>query len=305
MPLALGSFCFFKGSRLLIGPLLHAQAARFNKAGFRWSVLCEETIRSDLTLAVLMTRGPRWNPHALIASSGPFPVADSLSISAPPTTQSCASWSIVIYHYPGLQTISSFNSSQTPVDGWLSQKLPPGKYSLGLRHYDPSPETLLPAVRADGKEVLAARPAPSNTNNFYSKLHHRAKWFHGAMHYYVFPMLRWRQRLSENFVRANYLPVGDPDTHFYFGRLRRGECLKCESPGNLFDNFRLFYTQYNRASFPVSWREITEQIYATAPASHDGYYLFRLRPRQPGAKSAVPHLGITIIDDLVLGFQRP
>ena len=281
LPLAIASFCAFRAVKLAVTQLLRLQAARFNRDGFRWSVLCGEAIRSPLTLAIPMTKGPRWNPHALIASAGPFRAETALAINRRQADAASGSWTMVIYRYPSIETAALLTSTSKESGEWLSQPVPPGRYTLGLRYYDPHPPARLPAARVDGRDVLPALTAPSEPNGFYATLAQRTNWFYTALHFHVLTMLRWADRLPAGFVRAQYLPVGDPGTFFDYGPIAPGQALTCEFAANLLQDYRLYFTQYNRASFPVFWTEMTASPFVTPPAAAAGYYLVRLRPHRP------------------------
>jgi len=289
IPLALCSFCFFKAVKLILTQSVKLQAARFNRGGYRWSILTGETVKSPLTLAVLLTKGPRWNPHAVIGAAGPFRVTHSLALNRLQADASSGSWTVVIYRYPGLKTVACLASSGAAADGeWEAQSLPPGRYSLGLRYYDVAGPVVFPTVRVDGQEALPARSAPPDPNGFYQDLHRRANWFYTALHYYVYPMLQWEARLPAAFVRSEYVPVGDPGNLFYYGPLSAGQALECLLPEGVLDHYRVYYTQYNRSSLPVSWSEIRVGFHRTPPASAAGFYLLRLRARGPAAAPAQP-----------------
>src|SRR5262249_50846773 len=108
--------------------------------------------------------------------------------------------------------------------------------------------------------------------------------FYACLHYYVLEMLRLRQYLPASFLRREYLPVGNPETAFYYGDLRRGQCIEINSSRGIPEGHRLYLTVYNRSSFPVCWSEVRSLPYRSLPVEASGSYLWRLhamRSREP------------------------
>jgi hypothetical protein len=117
---------------------------------------------------------------------------------------------------------------------------------------------------------------PPNDNDYLSGLRNKDGIFYASLHYYVLEMLRLRQYLPASFVRREYLPVGNPETAFSYGYLRRGQSLEISSSRGIPQGHRLYLTIYNRSSFPVSWSEVRSLPYRTSPAGVTGSYLLRL-----------------------------
>ena len=75
------SFIFNKITKFIVGNLYTAYLAINKKQASTWRVLSAETLKSPLSLPVLMTKAPRWNNHAIIGTLGPFKVEDSLGVN--------------------------------------------------------------------------------------------------------------------------------------------------------------------------------------------------------------------------------
>jgi Family of unknown function (DUF6208) len=293
IPLAILSFFFYKAMKFLIGNLYTIYLAINKKNASQWRVLSAETLKSPLSLPVLMTKGPRWNTHAIIGTLGPFLVKDTIAIDTESANSSARSWIAVIYSFPGYNTVTSLESEKLdPTDKWASLKLKPGQYSIGLRYYNRSEKITFPAVKVDERELVAASQIPSNINDFYYDLIQKKSWFYLALHYYIFTILRLRKWLPESFVKNEYLPVGAPDTTFFYGHLWRGQSLQVESDPVFVKNYDIYLTVYDRSSLPLFWSQLEQEKYLTQPIENNGFYLIRMRPKPDLEDSSAKKLAI-------------
>jgi hypothetical protein len=266
--------------KFFIGNLYTLYLSIDKKKTSQWRVLSAENLKSPLSLPVLMTKGPRWNTHAIIGTLGPFSVKESIAIDLESANHSARSWIAVIYSFPDYQTIASLESNKLESqEKWVSLKLKPGKYSIGLRYYHWLDQVNLPAVQVDGTEFVNRLPIPSDINDFYYDLIKRKNGFYLALHYYIFTILRLRKWLPESFVRNEYLPVGAPDTEFLYGYLMRGQSLQIEIHSAIATNYDFYLTLYDRSSLPLFWSRIEDEKYTTQPIENNGFYLIRIRPK--------------------------
>ncbi len=295
IPLAIASFLIFKLLKLIIG-VLYALYLGANRQLFsQWRLLSADTLASPLSLPVLMTKGPRWNTHAIIGTVGPFKVKEELALDGRAIAQSARSWTAAIYSYPSYRTVDNLGSLETPIQksidelsgdnekSWVSLRLKPGRYSIGLRYYHSSATPVMPAVRIDGNEAIVPHLVDPNINAFYKDLAERTNGFYRALHFYVFTILKLRQWLPASFVRQEYLPVGAPETHFFYDALEAGDRLTLHLAQPLVEHFDLYLTTYNRASFPLFWEGVESDGYISQPMPTDGFYLIRIRPKSPNS----------------------
>ena len=282
IPLALLSLIFYKTMKLIIGNLFTIYLAINKNKASVWRVLSQETIDSVLSLPVLMTKGPRWNTHAIIGTLGPFQVNKEVSLNITTANSSARSWIAVVYSFPSYKTITSLESSKIYSDNdWYTIKLPPGKYSFGLRYYNRLDEISLPEIKIDDHNFAQSQTVTTDNNDFYYNLIQAKNWFYSSLHYYIFTILKLRKLLPESFVRKEFLPVGAPDTFFAYNYLTKQQSLKLNFTQDIIDNCNIYFNLYDRSSLPLSWSEISTTEYnLTAPKAH-GYYLLRIRP-QPG-----------------------
>jgi hypothetical protein len=286
--LALLSFVFYKVMKLIIGNLYilylavrqHPLRGIAREKASQWRVLSQQALKSPLSLPVLMTKGPRWNTHAIIGTLGPFQVQKSISLDIESANNSAGSWIAVVYSFPDYQTITSIESDKVnPENKWQLLELKPGRYTLGLRYYNWCDRVNLPAIKVDDREFVDSVNVPTNVNNFYASLIDKKNWFYLSLHYYIFTILKFRKWLPESFVRKEYLPVGAPDTCFFYDYLERGQSLEVETSLSILNSHDLYFTLYDRSSLPLTWCQLKQEILTFQSTKSNGYYLFRVRPK--------------------------
>ena len=288
IPLALLSFIFYKVMKLVIGNLFTVYLAINTKKASQWRVLSQKMIEAPLVLPVLMTKGPRWNTHAVIGTLGPFSVEESIAIDINTANNSSRSWIAVVYSFPGYKTVTSIESEKINSDNnWHTVKLAPGKYSLGVRYYNRTEAISYPAIKVDDNLFVDAYSVPSNVNDYYYDLIKAKNWFFSSLHYYIFTILKLRNYLPESFVRGEYLPVGAPATHFAYNYLESQQALKIAIALPIIEQFDVYFTFYDRSSLPLSWCIITEPEYLFLPQEHQGYFLLRVRPKPEYVNTAI------------------
>ena len=286
--LALASFVFYKVIKFIIGNLFTVYLAVDKKKALQWRVLSQKTINAPLVLPVLMTKGPRWNTHAIIGTLGPFAVQETIEIDVATANQSSRSWIAVVYSFPGYKTITSIESEKIDSDlPWHTIKLPIGKYSLGVRYYNRSETINYPAIKVDSNPYVDTYSVPNNINDYYHNLINSKNWFYSSLHYYIFTILKLRNYLPESFVRKEYLPVGAPATHFAYNYLESNQGLKIKIKPEILKQFDTYFTLYDRSSLPLSWCIITEPEYFLPPQNIKGYFLLRVRPKPEHSETEI------------------
>ena len=281
IPLACLSFVLFKVVKLLVGLLYTLYLSVNQKRAGQWQVLSTETLEKFLSLPVLMTKGPRWNTHAIISTLGPFSVKQSITIDVRSANLSANSWFAVIYRFPDYETIASFQSELTQTgDRWQSITVKPGKYSLGLRYYDWNQQVKLPMVKVDDQVFVKPQEISTTVNQFYADLSQKSNGFYWALHYYIFVILKLRKYLPASFIRKEYLPVGAPDTDFFYHYFNKKQKLTIKIETDLLQDYQVYLTLYNRASFPFFSQQILQDHYSIESIEFDGFYLIRMRKKQ-------------------------
>lgn len=280
IPLALLSFIFYKIMKILIGIIFTVYLAVNKEKASQWRFFSQKMISAPLILPVLMTKGPRWNTHAVIGTLGPFKVEQEFALDLDSANNSAASWIAVVYSFPSYKTITSLESNKISAqEKWHSVSLKPGKYTLGIRYYNRAGKLQLPAIKVDGENFVDSQIMPSDVNSFYQDLINSKNWFYSSLHYYIFTILKLRNILPESFIRGEYLPVGAPDTFFAYNYLDKQQQLELNIEPEIVDRCNIYFTLYDRSSLPLSWEQIKVTKYNLAAPQGDSYYLLRIRPR--------------------------
>ena len=279
--LALLSFVFYKVMKFIIGNLFTFYLAIDKKKAYQWRILSQKTINAPLVLPVLMTKGPRWNTHAVIGTLGPFAVKETLEINVVTANNSSRSWIAVVYSFPGYETVTSIESDTINQEDneWYKIKLSAGKYSLAVRYYNRFDTINYPAIKVDDCLYVDSYNVPNNINDYYHDLINAKNWFYSSLHYYIFTILKFRKQLPESFVRREYLPVGAPATHFAYNYLESQQALQININPIIINQFDVYFTLYDRSSLPLFWSLITTTEYFLPPQNHKGYFLLRIRPK--------------------------
>lgn len=294
VPLAIGSYLFFKVTRFILRRLATLHFAVLRRDAKCWQIFSEEFLGRPLVLPAVMVEGPRWNTHALIVRAGPLKVERSIEIHLPTAFRSASSWTVVVYRFPGHRTVESIGSVDvSPDDEWCSLAVEPGRYALVLRYYDWNAAAALPEVRVDGRAALASIPVPADANEFYHRLRQRRNLFYRMLHYYVYVLLEHGDRLPHRLVEKEYLPVGNPQTRFAYGIVPRGRRLVVAADSTLLAAGDIYLTLYDRASFPVEWDRLVEPEHSTGPFDQDCMYLVRVIFQSPPESGALED-GLTV-----------
>lgn len=278
IPLALLSFIFAKINKFFIGNLYTIYLTFNKKKANQWRVIDHNLVASALNMAVLMTKAPRWNTHAIIGTLGPFSVQKSLSIDLNSTNKSAKSWIVILYSFPNYKTITSLRSNQVnSQDNWQSLELKPGKYTIGLRYYNYYDQLVLPAIKVDNQELTSSLEIPNNSNDFYQELINKKNLYFLFIHYYIYVIFRFRKYLPESFVKREFLPVGATDTKFFYDYLDKNEYLELETDQSTLNKYDIYVTLYERCSLPVDSFQLNKIKQKSSTLSNKGYYLIRIR----------------------------
>jgi Family of unknown function (DUF6208) len=277
------SFLFYRIVRFTVQHLVQLQSRMHVKEATQWRVLEGSAMQKPLNLLALMTAAPRWNTHAIIALAGPFHVQDMLKVHTATAEKSAQSWTLVVHAEPQHCIVASIGSITTSSDEpWQAVQLDPGMYRLALRYYHWSDAVELPAIEVDGKPIVPAVTIAANANDFYRTLSQHSSVFYLCLHTYVCTLLRYRRWFPRAFVEREYLPAGNPQTTFYYGFLEAGMKLSFELDPGLLGTHDVYFTAYNRASFPTLWYQLLETRHSTAPSLVRGSYLIRVHRKTPG-----------------------
>lgn len=295
IPLALISFVFFKIIQNIMRGLVTFMNNKKKSKPSSWTVVSAELISKPLVLPIFMTKAPRWNPHAIIAVAGPFNVSDSFDINIEQANNAAENWGVIFQSLDSNDVQRLSASADKPKTPWKIVSLTSGYYTAALRYYGYSDNVNLPSMRINGNEEVPPLSVSSNNNLFYEELRQRKNWFYILLNYYIYTMLRFSDWLPNKFVVKQFLPLGDPGMKFEYGVLRKGLRLNIEMQKNILDNYNVYVTIYDRASFPMQWCQINEQSFTTAVADDTGYYLVRFLVKPSGYELPVSENSIISI----------
>jgi hypothetical protein len=276
------SFGFYHVNRFLLRGAQRLNARATAKKSPEWRMLNGELLQRPLALPIVMTTGPRWNPHAIIASAGPLSVTRELRVDARTADSSAQAWTAVVNSFPDGRTVASLGLGSSHSD---RLEVPPGRYTVVLRYYERAAAPRLPAIEADGQEVVPAVDVPPTINDFYKELKQRDSSYYLWLHYYISVILRYEKRLPASFIRGQYLPAGNPETEFFYGGMTPGERLDLKSlplPGDS----RVYATIYNRSSFPLFWCRINKSMDSLDAVEGAAFYLIRANRGAPATARA-------------------
>ena len=283
VPLALASFVIYRQVRGALRRLVRWYMSRSSEEATRWRVLDAAGLARPLRLPVVMTTGPRWNTHAIIASVGPLPVRAHISVDRAVADASAQSWTLVVNRFPDLHTVTRLSSRDDRPSTEVHEVLvDDGQYNVILRYYDWTDQVELPPLCVDGEPLVIGLPVSSDTNEFYGSLGDRLRPAYAVLHYYVTVLLRLRPWLPEGLVFRELAPVGNPDTTFCFDAVWKGERLELRADPRLLDTHIVRYTIYGIDSFPTQSGRVTRRVHLTAPSSRNGFVLVRLHRRRDG-----------------------
>lgn len=283
LPLAILSYCWFRSIRWVMCQVV---AKKKNKErsvkgdSFVWVELSEALRNIPLIRPYTMVTGPRWNCHALMLVVGLFKVRSCIEIDVATARKSAKQWTIVIYA-KDYQTESFVSYLDVPRDtDWYRVELTTNNCLICIRYYNVEETIVCPAIKIDGELLINKRPLPANQMQMYESYLTSVKNYRNFlylwMHYYLYPLLEWRKYFPDDFVKRQYLPMGNPDTEFLFGSIKKQEYVHFTFEQKLFNAANLYITLLNNGSFPVFWDSIKQVDYRSPKMPCNGTYLIRI-----------------------------
>src|SRR5436853_7938802 len=99
--LAALSFVFFKTVKFLMRRLTSVYYVVAKNQARQWKFASPEVLKMPGALPMIMTTGPRWNTHAIVANAGPIAVKQSLTVNVAAMERSAQVWTLVVCTFPG------------------------------------------------------------------------------------------------------------------------------------------------------------------------------------------------------------
>jgi len=304
LPLAVVSYALFRAVRLATTLVRGLRTRRRPERGLVWRALGPELLEERFATFEMATLGPRWNPHATIGVAGPFHLRGRLgdqgggeeigiSVDLEALRRSADEWTLVVYRFPGYQTVGAVASGRERGGTRAYVDLAPGRYVLGLRYYGVDEDGVFPEVwtsSADRAERIPERPVPPDLDTLYHRLTERGGLLYRALAYHALQLLRYRRWLPRRLVERVLLPVGNPETRFVYGALAPGEILHVTPElvvGGDPEAVRgrdLYLTLYGPDSLPRQWCRVDADGpggHRASPLADGGFFVLRAHPRRP------------------------
>ena len=276
---AIFSYFFFKILRVVILGYLRTRKLFISKDGGKWASGTRAMTENPVGVLMPYLLGPRWNCHAKLALMGPFSVKQTISIDTENLKQA-ESWTFVIYDQKN-RTITSSDNLNTAAQQEFSVPSP-GLYSIIFRYYEKGYDMYTPTVMVDG-EILTEGQLFKEEERQYEDLLKSIRgtrsFVYRLMQYYAYYLLKNESSFSNNFVKKMYLPVGNPETTFYYGYLPKNQNLEIQCAPKLLDSAIVFISMYNEASFPEYWTRIESEKNTCPGIENNGTYLIRVVPK--------------------------
>ena len=233
---------------------------------------------------VMLLIGPRWNTHSnnhlLVVRAS----ARKSELKIENLVEDCFSWQVVAYgNALGRETLGRCGPRRGTPDKTVTLRVetraPYDKeVMLSLRGYlfNGRITAPLPRVWLDGA-LLTTKTASIHEGHieFSRILRARQQLVHLALQFYVFPILCFRRFFSEAFVRAEYLPVPNPDTQWLYGPVFEGYALRFHITTAVLTDHLVFCTTYSRGSMPVDRLHDMRDGDEIEPADEDGFWALR------------------------------
>ena len=106
----------------------------------------------------------------------------------------------------------------------------------------------------------------------------------------------FRRFFSETFVRAEYLPVPNPDTQWLYGPVFEGYAMRFRITAAVLADHLVFCTMYSRGSMPVDRLHDMRDGDEIEPADEDGFWALRCVRKDGGPTSpdVLPDINVSL-----------
>ena len=292
VPLSLLSYALFRTLKPIVRYGVEKRLRSWTASGMeqQWRGLSEYLTQPGV-LTYTMLVGPRWNTAAVLGSVGPLTVKESMTIDIATARNSAKFWSLVFYSHDFATTAYISSKADMGNTDWYTLKLDPGRYFVVLRYYGCGQKVFFPALKTDGHPCVPLWNAFEEKQRYQAylkRLRYRRNLLFRMLHYYIMCLLQWHGVLPADFVRREYLPVGNPDTCFRFGRTFKGKLLQIQMDAKLLQTASIYLTIYNSSSLPVFWDQIQQKRYSSPVLDCAGHYLIRIHYHRQEPAEAEP-----------------
>jgi len=316
LPLCLLSYIFCRTTTrcfmliyFLYYKTLHRAGVRMDVPTTQWQDRLYERLGGSKFDAVLcfvtLLFGPRWNTHTNVHTLIVRASTRTSELKIENLVEDGLSWQIVAYgNALGRETLGRCGPKRGTADKTVTLRVETQAphdmdFGLNLRGYLFNGRTSapLPRVWLDGV-LLTTEPAHIHAEHmdFNRILRVRQQLVHLALQFYVFPLLCFRRFFSEAFVRAEYLPVPNPDTQWLYGPVFEGYALRFRISANVLADHLVFCSVYSRGSMPVDRLHDMRDGDEIEPADEDGSWALRCVRKDGGPTSpdVLPDINVSL-----------
>jgi len=230
------------------------------------------------SLMYVMLNAPRWNTHAIIVTAGILDVKQKLTfVGLNSLNANCQSWTIVIYTQPDNNTFKSI-SNQDITTNELTIIIPQGKYSIGMRLYNTIVPISFPLILVDAQEKVAVRHLDIIPLLYPKDIFNKKGILYYIIHQYIYLVMSNKVNRNNEYLRKEYLPVGNPETIFKYGIIPKRQSLNINVAQGILSNSLVYLTVYNLCSFPILSEQIFTENFSSEKFNNDSTYLIRIVP---------------------------
>ena len=316
LPLCVLSYLFcravtqcFVSSYILYYQTLHRAGVRMDVPTTQWQDRLYERLGGNTFDAVqcfvALLFGPRWNTHTNVHSLIVRASTRTSEVKIENIVEDGFSWQVVAYgNALGRETLGrcgpKSGTAEKNVTLRVETQAPHDTdFGLSLRGYLFNGRTSapLPRVWLDGALLTTeSKLIRADQMDFNRILRARQQLVHLALQFYVFPLLCFRRFFSEAFVRAEYLPVPNPDTQWLYGPVFKGYALRFRISATVLADHLVFCTVYSRGSMPVDRLHDMRDGDEIEPADEDGFWALRCVRKDGGPTSpdVLPDINVSL-----------
>ena len=304
LPLYLSSFLFYR----VMLQFLNGFRERKQVFATRWEDIFHTGFGGEVfdhkMLLGLLLFGPRVNTHTNVHVLDVSSSTRISNVNVENIVEQGFSWQIVAYgNALGRETLGRcgpVSSAGDTVTLQVETRAPYDRdFNLQIRGYlfDGRVSARLPRIWMNGTLVTTEDTVfHADHMDVHRRYRAHQQFLHVALHFYIFPLLCFRRFFSEAFVRAEYLPVPNPDTKWLYGPVFEGYALRFNITATILMDHIVFCTVYSRGSVPVDRLHDMRDGDEIEPADEDGFWALRCVRKDGGPTSAdvLPDINVSL-----------
>lgn len=280
LPPALFSYLFYTYFKKFRMPQLRQRIVACSTEG-EWSSTAKQLLQTTPIaedIDYFLCLGPRFNTHLLLHHL--YGIDRCSTVEVENVKLDGYAWQVVAYGGDAFrETLGSTGPIQSRAE-WLPLEVSLDEahplLNLSLRPYVWGRDTApLPHVRVDGNIITKRTHISHESTDFYLALRDHATARHTAMMWHVHTLLQLRA-LDEGWVRAMFLPVGNPNTQWLYGTLKASCSLRVRASVDTLRHHLILTTVYSRSSMPLRSSRVSFASQWSVPVAEDTFWTVRV-----------------------------